>query len=67
MEPQCQEGAHGEELRSMLERNQSLLLYYNNIASLQDWYSTENGSHTPLQDDGDELVMDLVTGATNPM
>ena len=36
----------------MLERSQSLLQYYNNIASLQDWYSTDHGSHTPLQDDG---------------
>ena len=32
----------------MLERSQSLLQYYN-IASLQDWYSTDQGSHTPLQ------------------
>ena len=34
----------------MLERSQSLLQYYNNIASLQDWYSTDRGSSTPLQD-----------------
>ena len=46
----------------MLERSQFLLQYYNNIASLQDWYSTDRGSHTPLQDEGDELMMDLVTG-----
>ena len=46
----------------MLERSQSLLQYYNNIASLQDWYSTDHGSRTPLQDEGDELMMDLVTG-----
>ena len=46
----------------MLERSQSLLQYYNNIASLQDWYSTDHGSHTPLQDEGDEFMMDLVTG-----
>ena len=32
--------------------------YYNNIASLQDWYSTDHGSHTPLQDDGDEPMME---------
>ena len=37
----------------MLERSQSLLQYYNNIASLQDWYSTDHGSHTPLQDEGE--------------
>ena len=37
----------------MLERDQSLFQYYNNIASLQDWYSTDHGSHTPQQDDGD--------------
>ena len=37
----------------MLEQNQSLLQYYNNIASLQYWYSTDHGSHTPLQDEGD--------------
>ena len=36
----------------MLERSQSLLQYYNNIASLQDWDSTDHGSHTPLQDEG---------------
>ena len=38
----------------MLERRQSLLQCYNNIASLHDWYSTDHGSHTPLQDEGDE-------------
>ena len=32
----------------MLERSQVVLQYYNNIASLQDWYSTDHGSHTPL-------------------
>ena len=36
----------------MLERSQSLLQNYNNIARLQDWYSTDHGSHTPLKDDG---------------
>ena len=44
----------------MLERSQSLLQYYNNIASLQDWCSTDQGSHTPLQDD--EQMMHLVRG-----
>ena len=42
----------------LLERSQSLLQYYNNIASLQDWYSSDHGSHTTLQDD--EQMMDLV-------
>ena len=46
----------------MLERSQSLLHNYSNNASLQDWYSTDHGSHTPLQDDGDEPMMDLVKG-----
>ena len=46
----------------MLERSQSLLQYCNNITGLQDWYSTDHVSHTPLQDDGDEPMMDLVTG-----
>ena len=46
----------------MLERSQSLLKYHNNIASLQDLYSTDRGSHTPPQDEGDEPMMDLVTG-----
>ena len=47
----------------VLERSQSLLQYYNNIASLQDWYSTDHDvSHTPLQDESDEPAMDLVTG-----
>ena len=44
----------------MLERRQSLLQYYDNIASLQDWYFIGRGSHTPLQDD-DEPVTELVT------
>ena len=44
----------------MLEQNQSLLQHYNNIASLQDWHSTDYGSPTPLQDD-DEPVMEPVT------
>ena len=46
----------------VMERSQSLLQYYNNIGSLQKWYSTHHGSHTPLQDDGDDPMMDLVTG-----
>ena len=29
---------------------------------LQGWYSTDHGSHTPLQDDGDEPMMDLARG-----
>ena len=33
-------------------KKQSLLQYYNNIASLQDWYSTDHGSHPPLLDEG---------------
>ena len=49
----------------MLERSQSLLQYYNNIASLQDWYSADHGSHTPLEDESDEPVMDLVTELQN--
>ena len=49
------------QIGQMLERSQSLLQYYNSIASLQDWYSTDHGFHTPLQDDGDEPMMDLVT------
>ena len=32
----------------MLERRRSVLQYYNNIASLQDWYSTDDGSHPTL-------------------
>ena len=36
----------------MLERSQSLLQHYINIASLQDWYSADHGSHTPQQHDG---------------
>ena len=44
----------------MLERSQSPLQYHNNIAGLQDWYSTDHRSHTPRQDEGDEPLMDLV-------
>ena len=36
----------GKKLRRMLERSQSLLQNYNNIANLQDWYSTDHGSHS---------------------
>ena len=47
----------------MLERSQSLLQYYNNIASLQDWSSTNHGSHTPLQDmKVTKPITDLVKG-----
>ena len=37
-------------IAQMLERSQSLLQYYNNIASMQDWYSADHGSHTPQLD-----------------
>ena len=30
---------------------------------LQDWYSTDHGSHTSRQDDGDEPMMDLAEAA----
>ena len=40
----------------MLERNQSLLQYYNKVASLQECYSTDHGSHTPLHEDGTSVV-----------
>ena len=50
------EGAYSKKKKTaqMLERSQSVsaFQYYNNIASLQDWYSTDRGSHTPLRDDG---------------
>ena len=46
----------------MLERCQSLLQHHNDTASSQDWYSIDHGSHTPRQDEGDEPMMDLVTG-----
>ena len=36
--------------------------FYNIIASLQDWYYTDHESHTPLQDECDKLMMDLVRG-----
>ena len=36
-----------------------MLQYYNNIASLHDWYSSDRGSHTPLQDECDEPVVSV--------
>ena len=48
----------------ILDRRQSLLQYYNNIARLRDRYSTDDVSHAPLQDDGDEPMMDLVKGCS---
>ena len=38
--------------------------HHNNTASLQDWYSTDHGSHTPLHDEGDEPLMYLVKGCS---
>ena len=35
-----------------VRRSHFLLPYYNDTASVQDWCSTDNGSQTPLQDDG---------------
>ena len=54
-------GTFGYKNEFMMETSVSrkFLRYYNNIASLQDWYSTDQ---TPLQDEGDEPMMDLVTG-----
>ena len=34
---------------------------------LQDWYSTDHGSHTPLQDDGDEADDGSGSGDANPL
>ena len=59
---QYQEGAYSEELRRCWNEASVCLQFFNNIASLQDWYSTDHVSHTPLQDDGDEPMMDLVMG-----
>ena len=36
----------------MLEQNKSVLQYYNNIFKLEDLYYSDDGSHTPLQDEG---------------
>ena len=61
----------------MLERSQSLLQYHKSTAHLQDWYSTDHGSHSPRQDDGtsvrctvenvnrqsSQLVVNIETGA----
>ena len=49
-------------IAQMVERSQSPLQYHKNTASLQDRHSTDRGSHSPQQDEGDEPVMDLVTG-----
>ena len=46
----------------MLERRQSLLQYCN-VVKLQDWFAADHGSHTPLQDEGEEPRMDLVNAA----
>ena len=35
----------------MLERSQSLLQYNNTIARLQDWFSTDRGSHHKMKAD----------------
>ena len=35
----------------ILERSQLQLQYYNSIANLHDWYSTDHGPHTKLLDD----------------
>ena len=46
----------------MLERCQSLLQYCNIIANLQDWYATDHGSHTSLQDEDRRAYDGLVKG-----
>ena len=51
----------------MLERSQSLLQYYNNSESLQDWYSTDHGSHTPRQDEGLSACDGSGDGAADPI
>ena len=51
----------------ILERSQSLLQYYNNTPSLQDWYSTDRGSHTPVQDEGDEAYDGSGEGTAAPI
>ena len=50
----------------MLERSQSVLQYCNS-AFLQDWYSTDHGSHTPQQDEGDEANERSGEGAAAPI
>ena len=55
------------ETAQMLERSQSLLQKYNNIASLQDWYATDHGSHTRLQDEGSSASDGSGDGAADPM
>ena len=39
-------------IKKVLTAKNCAVQYHNNIASLQDWYSTDRGSHTPLQDEG---------------
>ena len=64
--PQHQESAYGEELRRCCNEA-SLCFSTITLRILQDWYSTDHGSHTPLEDEGDEPMMDLLTGVANPM
>ena len=49
-------------IAQMLERGQSLLQYCNVFQSAKLVFYKGHGSHTPLQDEGDEPMMDLVTG-----
>ena len=50
METSVSKGCPQRKIAQMLERNQSLLKYYNNIAISQDWYSADRVPHTPLLD-----------------
>ena len=54
--PQYQEFAYNEKLRRCWNEASHCFQYYYNVASLQDWHSTDHGSHTLLQDDGHPLT-----------
>ena len=65
--PQCLGGACSEELRRCWNEASLCLIYYSNIASLQDWYSINQGSHTPLQDEGHEAYDGSGEGTAPPI
>ena len=56
---QYQEGKEARECCNNAQNKANRCFCTTILFNSQDWYSTGHGSHTPLQDDGDESMMDL--------
>ena len=59
---QYQEGQEARECCNRAQNKANRCFCTTILFKSQDWYSTGHGLHTPLQDDGDKPMMDLVNG-----